>query len=47
MPPATLESVRAALVSVNDSEIIVVDNDSTDRTREIAAGFRPGLFITD
>lgn len=36
---ATLEAVRAALSSIHQSEIIVVDNDSIDRTRSIAVDF--------
>lgn len=34
----TLESVAAGLAGIDRSEIIVVDNESTDRTREIAEG---------
>jgi len=37
--PATLESIRLALGNVASSELIVVDNESTDSTRTIAAGF--------
>jgi len=33
--PATLDAVRQAIV--DDSELIVVDNESTDKTREIAS----------
>ena len=35
----TLEAVQAALSSIDECEIIVVDNDSTDGTRDIATGF--------
>jgi glycosyltransferase involved in cell wall biosynthesis len=34
--PATLDVLNAALASIDDAEIIVVDNESTDKTREIA-----------
>ena len=38
--PATLESIDAALPDASvETEIIVVDNESTDRTREIAEKF--------
>jgi glycosyltransferase involved in cell wall biosynthesis len=43
--PATLESVRMALADIEASELIVVDNASTDGTRAIAAGF--GATIVD
>ena len=43
--PATLESVRSALTPFSDAELIVVDNASTDRTREIAINF--GAKIID
>jgi glycosyltransferase involved in cell wall biosynthesis len=36
--PATLEAVELAAQGVGSVELIVVDNESTDRTREIAAG---------
>ena len=35
--PAALEAIQHSLTEIADSEIIVVDNESTDRTREIAA----------
>jgi len=35
----TLEAVKRALASIPDAEIIVVDNQSTDSTREIAHAF--------
>src|SRR4030095_16171990 len=34
--PQTLDAVKAALTNIKDAEIIVVDNMSTDSTREIA-----------
>lgn len=34
--PATLEAIRASLGEIVESEIIIADNESTDRTREIA-----------
>ena len=34
--PATLESIRLALSDLTSAELIVVDNESTDATREIA-----------
>lgn len=34
--PATLAAINAALVDIDDTELIVVDNESTDKTREIA-----------
>jgi len=34
--PATLAAIKSALNSINESEIVVVENESTDRTREIA-----------
>jgi glycosyltransferase involved in cell wall biosynthesis len=37
--PGTLESVKLALASIPDPEIIVVDNQSIDATREIAEAF--------
>lgn len=37
--PATLESIGEALRGIASAEVIVVDNESTDATREIAAGF--------
>jgi len=43
--PATLSSLRSALASIAGSELIVVDNESTDRTREIASEF--GAKIVD
>jgi len=42
---ATLGSIRSALETITDSELIVVDNESTDRTREIALEF--GAKIVD
>lgn len=36
---ATLEAIRAALGAIAESEIIVADNESTDRTSEIAVRF--------
>jgi glycosyltransferase involved in cell wall biosynthesis len=42
---ATLEHITAALGSRHDSEVIVVDNESTDATREIAANH--GATIVD
>ncbi len=35
--PRTLEALKNALANISDAEIIVVDNESTDATREIAA----------
>ena len=43
--PATLDSVRAALSDIPSSEIVVVDNESTDTTREIAV--RSGANVVD
>jgi glycosyltransferase involved in cell wall biosynthesis len=43
--PATLESVRVALKDIPSAEVIVVDNESPDTTREIAAAF--GATIVD
>jgi len=37
--PDTLRALKAALIPVPDSEIIVVDNESPDTTRNIAASF--------
>jgi glycosyltransferase involved in cell wall biosynthesis len=37
--PAALEAIRAAMEPVASSEVIVVDNGSSDRTREIAGRF--------
>jgi glycosyltransferase involved in cell wall biosynthesis len=37
--PRTLASVKTALAEIADAELIVVDNESTDRTREIAESF--------
>ena len=34
---ATLEAIHAACAEINECEVIVVDNESTDRTAEIAA----------
>jgi glycosyltransferase involved in cell wall biosynthesis len=34
--PATLDAINAALAGIDEHELIVVDNESTDRTREIA-----------
>jgi glycosyltransferase involved in cell wall biosynthesis len=34
--PQTLNAIHAALADIGESELIVVDNESTDRTREIA-----------
>src|SRR5687767_1303804 len=44
--PQTLEALQTALRSIVDQEIIVVDNASTDATREIAAGFA-GVKVVD
>jgi glycosyltransferase involved in cell wall biosynthesis len=35
----TLEAARAALATISEAEIIVVDNESTDSTQEIAESF--------
>src|SRR5262245_22417680 len=35
---ATLEALETALTSIDDAEIIVVDHESTDATREIEEG---------
>lgn len=43
--PATMSALMAALSTIEKYEIIVVDNASTDRTREIAARF--GARIVD
>lgn len=43
--PQTLDSVKAALTNIEDAEIIVVDNASTDSTREIAE--RSGARVVD
>src|SRR5829696_2159726 len=43
--PATLDALTAALNAIEKSEIIVVDNQSTDTTREIAAAH--GVEIID
>ena len=43
--PQTIESLKLALENINDVEIIVVDNASTDATRAIAASF--GAHIGD
>jgi glycosyltransferase involved in cell wall biosynthesis len=37
--PETLRLITAALEPFNESELIVVDNESTDKTREIAESF--------
>ncbi len=37
--PETLGALRAALSTVQDAEVTVIDNESTDATREIAASF--------
>src|SRR5688572_7981521 len=37
--PSTLTALRAALEPLRDTEIIVVDNESSDATREIAESF--------
>ncbi len=43
--PATLEKIGAALAIINcDSEVIVVDNESTDETRQIAKSFGAKVF---
>ena len=43
--PATLEKIRAGLTCVaGDSETIVVDNESTDRTGQIAQSFGAKIF---
>jgi glycosyltransferase involved in cell wall biosynthesis len=34
--PATLEALKVALACIHDAEIIIVDNESTDATREVA-----------
>src|SRR5262245_54297804 len=41
----TLEAATVALLSMPDAEVIVVDNQSTDSTREIAESF--GATIVD
>jgi len=43
--PATLAALKDALESIEDSEIIVIDNESTDATREIAESY--GARIVD
>ncbi len=43
--PRTMSALNAALRSIPDTEIVVVDNESTDRTRDIAAEF--GARIVD
>src|ERR1700678_1258174 len=45
--PACLESILAQTQGMGDSvEIIVVNNASSDRTREVALGF-PGVQVVD
>src|ERR1700687_698667 len=45
--PACLESILAQTKDLGDQiEIIVVNNASTDRTREVALGF-PGVRVVD
>jgi len=43
--PATLEAINASLEGFDERELIVVDNESTDRTREIASSL--GAKIVD
>jgi glycosyltransferase involved in cell wall biosynthesis len=43
--PATLESIRAALAGLDEAEVIVVDNESTDGTRVVAE--RSGAAIVE
>src|SRR5436190_5494105 len=40
---ATLEAAREALAAIDEFELIVVDNDSTDGTRAIAGSFKANI----
>src|SRR4051812_49732308 len=44
--PQTLNAIHAALADIGESELIVVDNESTDRTHEIAEA-RGALIVSE
>ena len=43
--PATIDALTGALGSIRSAEIIVVDNESTDKTREIAESYEAKIVI--